>query len=70
MRELQRLANVGAGFVLGDREGGDGAEDLEGVDGVNVVIAVYVSEEGGRVTSGSSSWEGAAEGGAAGLLVC
>ena len=60
---------IGAGLALGDREGGDGSKYLEGVDGVDVGIAVDISEEGGWVASRSRSGKCAAETGTAGLLV-
>ena len=53
---LERIADVGAGFVLGDGECGDAAEDLEGVDGIDVIVAVDVAEEVGRFACWLRSW--------------
>ena len=52
-------------MLLVDGEAGDVAEDLESVDGVYVVIAVDIAEEGGCATGGHRP----ADFGAAGLLV-
>ena len=65
----ERVADVCTGFVLRERQAGDVLEVLERIDRVDVVIAVYVAEDIGRLAGGLRGGNCCANHRAVGLLV-